>query len=97
LDKREGFVSEAVSYANKALALNPANEDTAGVHLFQIAGTFEAGWRVVKATGCLRLYQQATKLLESRTALLKGNRLVSKGKVIPVASYAMRTSEPWWN
>jgi len=85
VDKRDGFVSEAVSYANKALAINPVDKDTAGVHLFQIARTFEAAGDLSKSQAACSYYEQAKKLLESRTPLLKEDSVVSKGKTIRLA------------
>ena len=85
VDKRDSFVTEAVSYSNKALAINPTNEDVAGVHLFQIARTFEAAGDLSKPEAACGYYEQATKLLENRAPLLKGNSVVSKGKTTPLS------------
>lgn len=82
--QREKWVETAVSYAEKALALNSKDKDVAGVHLFQDARSFEVAGDLSTILRC-SYYERARKLLENRAPLLQGDQLTLEGRVFPLA------------
>jgi len=76
---REQWVGKAVSYTEKALALNSRDRDVASLHIFQDARSFELAGDL-SATGKCIYYERARKFLEDRVPLLQGEHLALEGK-----------------
>ena len=81
---REQWVGKAVSYTEKALALNSRDRDVAGLHIFQDARSFELAGDLSAAGKCI-YYERARKFLEDRVPLLQGEHLALEGKTYPLA------------
>jgi hypothetical protein len=82
-DQREEWVSKAVSYVEKSLSFNSKDKDTAGVHLFQDARSFESAGDLSADKRC-SYYDRARKLLEARSPLLQGDQVTLAGKTFPL-------------
>jgi len=83
-DRRQEWVTMAVSYVEKSLSLNSKDRDVAGVNIFQDARSFEVAGDL-STTGRCDYYERARKLLEDRVALLQGDQLTLEGKTYPLA------------
>ncbi|SRR5579883_1129405 len=82
-DQREEWVSKAVSYVEKSLSFNSKDKDTAGVHLFQDARSFESAGDLSGDKKCA-YYDKARKLLEDRASRLQGDQVTLAGKTFPL-------------
>jgi tetratricopeptide (TPR) repeat protein len=82
-DQREKWVGIAVSYVERALTFNSRARDTAGVHLFQDARSFELAGDLSVDKKCT-YYDRARKLLEDRVPLLQGDQITLAGRTFPL-------------
>lgn len=82
-DKRDEWVAKAVSYVQKSLSFNSKDRDTAGVHLFQDARSFESAGDLSADKRCT-YYDRARKLLEDRASRLQGDQVTLAGKTFPL-------------
>ena len=82
-DQREEWVARAVSYVEKSLSFNSKDKDTAGVHLFQDARSFELAGDLSVDKRCT-YYGRARKLLEDRASQLQGDQVTLAGKTFPL-------------
>lgn len=82
-DRREEWVARAVSYVEKSLSFNSKDKDTAGVHLFQDARSFELAGDLSVDKKCT-YYGRARKLLEARALELQGDQVTLAGKTFPL-------------
>jgi tetratricopeptide (TPR) repeat protein len=82
-DQREEWVGKAVSYVEKSLSFNSKDRDTAGVHLFQDARSFELAGDLSADKRCA-YYDRARKLLENRSSQLQGDQVTMAGKTFPL-------------
>src|SRR3974377_2276338 len=82
-DQREEWVAKAVSYVDKSLSFNSRDRDTAGVHLFQDARSFESAGDLSADKKCV-YYERARKLLMDRVPLLEGDQITLAGKTFPL-------------
>jgi hypothetical protein len=83
-DRRQEWVTTAVSYIEKSLSLNSKERDVAGVHLFQDAQSLEVAGDLSTMGRCA-YYERARKLLEDRVPLLQGDQLTLDGRAYPLA------------
>ena len=83
-DRRQEWVTTAVSYVEKSLSLNSKDRDVAGVHLFQDARSFEVAGDLSTSGRCA-YYDRAQKLLEDRVPPLEGDQLTLEGRTYPLA------------
>jgi len=83
-ERRQEWVTTAVSYVEKSLSLNSKDKDVAGVHLFQDERSFEMAGDLSTSGRCAN-YERARKLLEDRVPLLQGDHLTLEGRTYPLA------------
>jgi tetratricopeptide (TPR) repeat protein len=82
-ERREQWVTKAVSYVEKSLSLNSKDKDVAGVHLFMDALSFESAGDLSVEKRCI-YYDRARRLLEDRVSLLKVDQITLAGRTFPV-------------
>jgi hypothetical protein len=83
-DRRQDWISKAITYTDKALPLNSRDKDPAGAKLFQIGRSYEFIADLSTDNRCSR-YTEAQKLLESREPMLQGDQIILDGRTFPLA------------
>ena len=82
-NQREEWVTNAISYVEKALSFNSKDRDTAGVYLLQDARAFESAGDLSIDKKC-DYYDKARKLLEDRVSRLQGDQVTLAGRTFPL-------------
>lgn len=76
-------IEDALSNAERALALNSKERDPVGVHFLEVARIYEVAGDLSTAKKCT-YYERSKQLLETRIPLLQGEQFVLQGKTYPL-------------
>lgn len=82
--RRNLYVTKAIFYTEKGLALNSKDNDVGAVLLFQHARSFERAGDLAASRHC-EYYRRSRELLEDRIPLLKAKEITLEGTTYPLA------------